>query len=400
MISSRSDSRGIRNIVIWALLLLNCKSVLAWQQPAKVESVPQSLVESHQIDTNFYKKHLSSNGLPILASEKVSDFALLEANWILNKMLKGRADIRRAIVARKIRLAIMAPSEMTTDVPEHSTLRPAAYWDKRARGLGATRARPAVSCGEENLLEFKGDPYKSENILIHEFAHVIHQHGLNALDPKFDSKLQTLYQSALSKGLWKGKYAGSNHSEYFAELVQSWFGTNRENDHDHNHVNTRAELKEYDPAGAALMHAIFGDNNWDYVKPSLRTSETEHLTGYVAQNSPTFRWPEEVSRAYRDHQQGARLEKLSHLPANGFDKSITRNPGTKIQFEIRNQSGVEVKIQWLNFDGVAKNYGVIAPGRTFRQTTYQGHCWLVLNSEGKIIGRYRVGAKNCSTTVN
>ena len=44
----------------------------------------------------------------------------------------------------------------------------------------------------------------------------------------------------MEEGLWKGKYASVNHHEYFAEGVQSWFDNNRENDHDHNHVNTRA----------------------------------------------------------------------------------------------------------------------------------------------------------------
>ncbi|MFQ5808669.1 MAG: alpha/beta hydrolase [Armatimonadota bacterium] len=31
----------------------------------------------------------------------------------------------------------MSEDEFTTDVPEHSDLEPAAYWDRRARGLGA-----------------------------------------------------------------------------------------------------------------------------------------------------------------------------------------------------------------------------------------------------------------------
>ena len=47
-----------------------------------------------------------------------------------------------------------------------------------------------------------------------------------------------------------------NDREYFAEGVQSWFDNNREPDHDHNHVNTRAELIEYDPALAALFSGI------------------------------------------------------------------------------------------------------------------------------------------------
>ncbi|MCH8215687.1 MAG: hypothetical protein IH892_02820 [Planctomycetes bacterium] len=43
-----------------------------------------------------------------------------------------------------------------------------------------------------------------------------------------------------------------NHAEYFAEGVQSWFNNNRPPDHDHNYVDTRKELKEYDPELATM----------------------------------------------------------------------------------------------------------------------------------------------------
>ena len=48
-----------------------------------------------------------------------------------------------------------------------------------------------------------------------------------------------------------------NHHEYFAEGVQSWFDNNRENDHDHNHVNTRAEL-----LAAILRHVERAYDAW------------------------------------------------------------------------------------------------------------------------------------------
>ena len=54
-----------------------------------------------------------------------------------------------------------------------------AYWDKRARGLGGKLS----SCGEENLLNLKGDRYRQENILIHEFNHAVHGHGLRTARP-------------------------------------------------------------------------------------------------------------------------------------------------------------------------------------------------------------------------
>ena len=159
---------------------------------------------------------------------------------------------------------------------------------------------PVASCGEENLLCFPGDPYEEENILIHEFAHTIHLRGLNHLDPGFDDRLKGIYEASMKAGRWESTYASGNHHEYFAEGVQSWFNNNREPDHDHNHVNTRVELREHDPELAALLEEIFGDIEFEYVRPPDR-EELAHLEGYDFSERPTFRWPKrlrliEVSR--------------------------------------------------------------------------------------------------------
>jgi hypothetical protein len=261
----------------------------------EVSSVPAELVETFQLNS-FYKKHVSVHGFPVLGSENVSDFALLEAAYLVHRMLAGRDDIRGALITNKVRFAVMAYNEFTTDVPEHSDLDPARFWDRRARGLGATRQRPAVSCGEENLLGYPGDPYRAENILIHEFAHAIHEMGLNVVDPTFDRRLKVTYEKALAAGLWKGTYAAVNRNEYWAEGVQSWFDCNRENDSVHNHVNTREELKEYDPALAALIEEVFGDGPWRYQRPEARgESERGHLAGYNASAAPRFRWRQEIA---------------------------------------------------------------------------------------------------------
>lgn len=241
-----------------------------------------------------YKKYISANGYPIVASEKVDDYALKEAAYLVNMMLAKRPDVREAMVASGSRLIVMAASEFTTDVPEHSKLRPKDYWDARARGLGGSRTDPVCSCGEENLLGFEGDPYSTENILIHEFAHNIHLRGMVRVDPTFDDRVKKAYDDAMQAGLWKGKYASTNHHEYFAEGVQSWFDNNRENDHDHNHVNTRAELLEYDPALAALCKEVFGDTELKYTKPATRLKD--HLAGYDPATAPKFVWPKRLDK--------------------------------------------------------------------------------------------------------
>lgn len=178
----------------------------------KVEAPPAEF----KIDP-VYKKYVSADGYPVIATAKANDFALKEAAYLVNMMLAKRPDVRAAMVKSGSRLIVMAHDEFTTDVPEHSHLRPKDYWDARARGLGGSQTDPVCSCGEENLLGYSGDPYSTECILIHEFAHNIHLRGMVNVDPTFDERVKKAYQEAQEKGLWKGKYASVNHHEYFAE---------------------------------------------------------------------------------------------------------------------------------------------------------------------------------------
>ncbi len=248
----------------------------------------------------FYKKSTRVKGFPIVSSDKVSDFALKEAAYLIDKMIGHRQDIIDNMIKRNCRLVVMAYNELTTQVPEHSKMTPAKFWDRRARGLGSSRSDPVVSCAEENLLCYPGDPYNTENIMIHEFAHAIHLNGIYDVDMTFDKRLAETYKAAMAGGLWKSKYAANNKAEYWAEGVQSWFNTNRPPDHDHNHVDTREELKEYDPALAKLVGEIFGDTGWRYQCPSQRKSPG-HLTGFDPLDAPTFSWPKELNDHYLKH---------------------------------------------------------------------------------------------------
>ena len=64
------------------------------------------------------------------------------------------------------------------------------------------------------MLNYKGDPYSTENIMIHEFAHAILSMGLRTVAPTFQPRLSKVYEAAKAKGLWKKTYAISNISEY------------------------------------------------------------------------------------------------------------------------------------------------------------------------------------------
>src|SRR5690349_9306387 len=76
----------------------------------------------------FYKKYISADGYPIVASDKVNDYALREAAFLINKMLANRPDVRKAMIDSGSRLCIIGASEFTTDLPEFARLRaPRSY---------------------------------------------------------------------------------------------------------------------------------------------------------------------------------------------------------------------------------------------------------------------------------
>jgi len=257
----------------------------------------------------FYTQSVSANGYPIVASAKVNPYALKEAAYIVNMMLAKRPEVRTAMIKSGARLCIMAYNEFTTDLPEFARLSEEKvpgfeglsakdYWDARARGQGGSETDPYCSIGEENLLRYRGDPFDKECILIHELAHNIHLRGMVNVDPTFDTRLKAAYDAAMKAGLWKGKYASVNHHEYFAVGVASWYGHDRFNDFDHNHVHSRSQLIEYDPGLAALCREVFGDTAPQYTKPATRL--TGHLAGYDPATAPTFAWPERLKQAKAD----------------------------------------------------------------------------------------------------
>ncbi|MEM7012391.1 MAG: hypothetical protein AAF585_13010, partial [Verrucomicrobiota bacterium] len=302
------------SIAVLSLLLL----VSAAAELPNVTAPPAEL----ELDP-FYEKYISANGYPIVSSEKVNDYALREAAYLVNLTLENRPDVRKAMIESGSRLLIMGYQEYTTDMPEHAHMKPKDFWDVRARGLGGSRTDPVCSCGEENLLAFEGDPYHQESLLIHEFAHNIHLRGLVNVDPTFDDRLKAAYDAAMKAGLWDTKYASVNHAEYFAEGVQSWFDNNRKPDHDHNHVDTRAELKEYDPGLAAICEEVFGKTKLVYTKPTTRL--TGHMAGYDPSTAPKFVWPEHLLKTQAKIREEARNRK-SLKEKIDEEKSKSENP--------------------------------------------------------------------------
>ncbi len=125
----------------------------------------------------------------------------------------------------------------------------------------------------------------------------------------------------------KACYAHKNRSEYWAEGVQSWYGTNRTMDHDHNHIHTREQLRKYDVGLAALCAEVLGDHPWHFVSPRERAGRN-HLEGFAPAESPKMVEAEHIQNAAYDYYDDywkefwARLrEKYAGTGASGANAS-------------------------------------------------------------------------------
>ena len=221
---------------------------------APPESFFQSVREAdREVARKFYKKYIDVKGLPVVASAEVDDRALQRTYFIVTHMLAGRPDVIQTMVSNGTRLIIIGKDQVYTDMPEYRNTRNAAYQNERVRGTGGFNV---TSFGEENLLSLPIDRYDDESIGVHEFCHTIDS-ALTKIDPTWRGRLRQTYQHAITNGLWKLSYAGSNQAEYWAEICQSYFDNNRLNNWNHGSVRNREQLKVYDPVGYELIRTTF-----------------------------------------------------------------------------------------------------------------------------------------------
>ena len=329
---------------------------------------PFAVRDAFELDP-FYQQWIDFEGLPVVASEKVNPYALKEAVWLLRRIIGHRPDVLQAIVEKKVRFTVIGYSEMTTDIPEYSHLRPAFYWDRRVRGLGASGLPvPAVSCTEENLLAYPGDTAGTASQLIHEFSHVVHKFGLRAIDPTFDNRLKIAYDAAMEQGLWQGTYSARDEGEYWAR--GAWFFFNgRIKGYTSRAVSTWRALQNYDPALAALLIEIYGDSEWVYTPIETRTN-LPHLQGFNPQDSPAFEWPQELEEAYAQ---------LKDPNINGGDEWVNLDlydPSLASQFSTPETLGNRTLVIFANllaFDVLV--YHLQSEGRETLKRRFPANLW-------------------------
>ena len=391
-----------KNKLLAASALVLCGYAFAKDSSFEVTQVPLEVRQYLRLDDS-HQKRVSVGGFSVLGSKRVSDFALKEAAFLIRKMIGQRDDLLTALNKSKTRFVIMARDEYTTDVPEHSDLRPAIYWDQRARGLGATDERPAVSCGEENLLCLPGDPYDTENILIHELAHALHQMAIVFVHPDFQEKLEECFELATKEKIWEGTYASTNVYEYWAEGVQSWFDTNRENDHDHGSIDTREELKKSDPKLAQLISEILGETDWRYQRPQDRKQPSTHLKGFDLKKGKSFAWPERFARWKKEFDQG--LVSLAPegspeiKPIKSNDKKVRKSDFSRKRSMLyfHNLTQKSIVLEWIDFEGNPRQSRILRHRDHAEISSFVGHVWQIKDyATGSVGSRFVLPKNNAS----
>lgn len=257
------------------ILLLPLTALLA-SACAALPPPPDSL----ELDP-FYTKYVDAEGIPIVASPRVADEAVINARSIVEDMLAYRPDLAAVLARKGYRVALLAEEEAITDLPENAhwtkpapddprltrcerkhyevrigSLTDREYWNARARGIGGVHTVGA----EEDVLGKRTSRYFGETILVHEFAHNILD-AIRTADPRLYAEIEAAYANALEEGLWLDEYGSTTVQEYWAEGTQFWFNSNRLAVFDGKQILNHSDLEAYDPRLAAVLRKAYGERH-------------------------------------------------------------------------------------------------------------------------------------------
>jgi len=138
-------------------------------------------------------------------------------------------------------------------------------------------------------------------------------------------------------------YASRNRAEYWAEIYQCWYNTNRTMDHDHNHIHTRAQLIQYDPMGAKLCEDVLGKPEWRFVSPRLRAGQG-HLKNYDPTKAPKVEDLPHIKKAANDYYDKYWKDFWQRL----YDKHEVLSPHTRSLFNGKDLTGWKVDVPHLD----------------------------------------------------
>lgn len=241
--------------------------------PTTTTTVPPTndCAVSPDTSTEGYTQSCEVLGITILAAEDVDPIALDQMADRIFNMLLERPDIIASFNTNEVSGRVIGEGQRITDLPEFEELfdlYPGTDWDRRGRAFPGTDLIPVVAGAEENLMCQEERYYQGEDNFVRTFAIAIRRFGLQFVDPITNAAIDRAYQTAIAQGLWTNTLAEINSYEYWAEGTQSFFDTNLEEPDDrppnssHNAIDTRDELRAYDPDLYQLALSVYGDTGW------------------------------------------------------------------------------------------------------------------------------------------
>lgn len=223
---------------------------------------------------DFYRKACEQGDITIMAAESVEDLALEAAADRVAGLLAARNDLAESVAAAIDGVAVIGQDQRITDLPEFEDIykiHPGTDWHRLGRSFPGTEEIPVAAGAEENLLCLESDRFEGEDMFVRDFGWTIRRFGIAVVDRDLDRDIETAYGRAIAADLWRNTVAEVNSDMYWAEGVQSFFDANNEEtdekDQVHNHVDTRDELRAYDPFLYGLLVEAFGETDWRPVCP-------------------------------------------------------------------------------------------------------------------------------------
>ena len=230
---------------------------------------PGCVVREIGTDEDFYRMMCEQTGITIAAAESIALGALEAAADRMGALLAERPEFGMAVAASIEQVSIIGRDQRITTLPEFEELysiHPGTDWNRLGRSFPGTEEIPVAAGAEENLLCLESDRYEGEDMFVREFGWTIRRFGIATVDSGLDRSIEDAYIRAIAADLWRNTVAEVNSDQYWAEGVQSFFDVNNEEkdekDQIHNQIDTRDELRAYDPFLYELLVEVFGETEW------------------------------------------------------------------------------------------------------------------------------------------
>ncbi|XP_064596450.1 uncharacterized protein LOC135463061 [Liolophura sinensis] len=181
-------------------------------------------------------RHSSGYWFEIAATRAVSETAHEKAAEIISKMTRYMPRDIFDRLATHATAGVFTKEEHLTVYPEYRSLadtpqchhscsgscqKTCGFDGRKYETLAGVGGKRAVIL-DDNILCDRSDPYhRTNNILIHEFTHTVHNYALSSF---WKDQITAAYNHAKAHHIWtSSSYAMSNYLEYFAEASTTFF---------------------------------------------------------------------------------------------------------------------------------------------------------------------------------